>query len=139
MCPELHRQTSLPAKSFTTKSCVCPLGKRSSSILLVLFLMFSVKRSLLASLLGTVTSNLVTIGALLSALLCSFAVAIGLSSWEKEGAAANATDAAQSRGRTRRLSKAVTAIHEGQAGDSHISEKPNLSTLRRTVNDQVTD
>jgi len=92
----------------------------------VLFLMLRVKRSLFASLFGLVTSNLVTIGALLAASLRRFDVAIGLSSCEKEGAAANATDAAQSRGRMRRLSNVVAANHEGRAGLSHIFREGQL-------------
>lgn len=85
----------------------------------MLFLMLSVKRSLSASLLDLVMSNLVTIGALLSALR-NFELATGLSACEKEGAAAKATDAAHSSGRMRRLSNVVTANHEGRAGLSHI-------------------
>src|SRR5437868_7908640 len=138
MRPVLQRQTSLPAKSLTTKSWVCPSGKRSSSIFVVLFFTLSVKRSSFASSLGLVTSKVVTIGALISE--SCFAVAIGFSSWEKDGAAANATDAAQSRGRMRRLSKVVSAnLWVGGWAGLTLSEKPNLSTLGRTVNSEVTD
>src|SRR5256714_6634720 len=87
--------------------------------------MLSVKRSLSASLLDLVMSNLVTIGALLSALR-NFEVARGLSSCEKDGAAAKATDAAQSRGRMRRLSHVVNANHERRAGRSHIYREDQL-------------
>jgi hypothetical protein len=49
-----------------------------------------------------------------------------LSSCEKEGAAANATDAAHSNGRMRRLSNVVAAIHKGRAGLSHIFQEGQL-------------
>src|SRR3954471_14144555 len=136
--PSLQRQITLPAKSLTTKSWVCPSGNRSSSILLVLLWTLSEKRSFSASSFGLVTSNVVTIGALFSSAWCL--VAIDFSSWEK-GAAARATDAAHSRGRMRRLS--ITSLNYsdrvGGRGQSHISERPNLSTDRRAVNSEVTN
>src|SRR5256885_13665721 len=133
MRPVLQRQTSLPAKSLTTKSWVCPSGKRSSSIFVVLFFTLSVKRSWFASSLGLVTSKVVTIGALISE--SCFAVAIGFSSWEKDGAAANATDAAQSSGRLRRVHQAVSAqLLLGRGCGRTLTGKPDLSVHSRTVN-----
>src|SRR3954464_536077 len=139
MRPSLQRQITLPAKSLTMKSWVCPSGKRSSSILLVLLWTLSEKRSLSASSLGLGTSHVLTIGALFSSAWC-LVLAIDFSSWEK-GAAANATDAAHSKGRMRRLS--ITSLNYsdrvGGRGQSHISERPNLSTDRRAVNSEVTN
>src|SRR6266566_8624882 len=124
MRPSLQRQISLPVKSFTTKSCVCPSGNCSSSIFDVLLRTFRVKRSFSASFFGLVMSKVVTSGAPFSA-LWRFAEAVGFSAWEK-GAAANATDAAHSNGRMRRLSiTSVTGRNvAGGAGRSHIMRSP---------------
>src|SRR5947208_6969060 len=76
-------------------------------------------------------SNVVTIGAVISAVRC-VAVAIGFSLCEREGTAAKATDAAQSRGRTRRLSKVVNAVNHYGRGPNTYSREAQLIDTRTT-------